>query len=63
MTAGPNASWDETSYLAWKLGLGRKEAFVAYIKKAGVVFRPTGAPLRQVPTEPAESSLRSASWC
>ena len=35
-TAGPKQAFDEVGYLAFKTGLSRKEAFIAFLKEAGV---------------------------
>ena len=35
-TSGAKGAWDEVGYLAFRRGLDRKEAFIVYLKEAGV---------------------------
>jgi hypothetical protein len=53
MTSEAKGAWDEVGYLAWKIGVTRKEAFVTYLKEAGVWREPPkGTELEPEPLPP-----------
>ncbi|HXP62003.1 MAG TPA: hypothetical protein VN829_16020 [Dongiaceae bacterium] len=66
-TAGEKGAWDEVAFLAYELGLNRKEAFVTWLKEAGIELQPpkrNGESRRAeyLPTEEEEESLPPAAW-
>src|SRR5207249_8902173 len=53
-TAEKGGAWDEVGFLAYELGLSRKEAFIAWLKEAGVWKEGTTAAREPEPPPPEE---------
>lgn len=68
-TSGPKGAWDEVAYLAHKTGLSRKEAFIAFLKAAGVwkeerspsLMPGTRGRRRPLPSDAADKDLKDSS--